>query len=90
MARALGIPLVVGIETKLEEPIQTGDLMIIDGDKGVVLLDPEDDLIDRYSQLQLQYQEATVRLKRIVSVTVGNEGRQRNRARRQYQLVERA
>ena len=41
MARALGIPLVVGIETKLEEPIQTGDIIIIDGDKGVVLLDPD-------------------------------------------------
>ena len=51
--------------------------MIIDGDKGVVLLDPEDDLIDHYSELQIHYKEATVRLKRIVSVqSVTKDGKE--------------
>ncbi|MFC5652159.1 phosphoenolpyruvate--protein phosphotransferase [Paenibacillus solisilvae] len=77
MARALGIPLVVGIETKLEEPIQTGDMMIIDGDKGVVHLEPDEELIDRYSELQLFHKEATVRLKGIVSVqSVTQDGKE--------------
>ncbi|BBH19604.1 phosphoenolpyruvate-protein phosphotransferase [Paenibacillus baekrokdamisoli] len=69
MARALGIPLVVGIETKMmEDVIQTGDSIIIDGDKGVVHLDPEDHLIREYTELQHLNNEATVRLKGIVSV----------------------
>ncbi|MBW7457545.1 phosphoenolpyruvate--protein phosphotransferase [Paenibacillus sepulcri] len=67
MARALGIPLVVGLDTKIEDAIQTGDMLIIDGDTGVVHLDPEAHLIDRYAQQQKQQQEASQRLKGIVS-----------------------
>lgn len=41
MARALGIPLVLGLEGKLEKPIQTGDAVIVDGERGYVFLNPE-------------------------------------------------
>lgn len=41
MARALGIPLVLGLEGKLEKPIQTGDSVIVDGERGYVFLNPE-------------------------------------------------
>ncbi|WP_424765903.1 phosphoenolpyruvate--protein phosphotransferase [Paenibacillus sp. sgz302251] len=52
MARALGVPLVVGIETKLEEPIQTGQMIIINGSDGAVYLHPEQSIINKYTELQ--------------------------------------
>ncbi|CAM4489449.1 phosphoenolpyruvate--protein phosphotransferase [Paenibacillus phoenicis] len=51
MARALGIPLVSGLENKLTEPLQTGDLLVIDGDEGCVYLNPEPEIIARYTEL---------------------------------------
>lgn len=51
MARALGIPLVSGLENKLSEPLQTGDLLIIDGDEGYLYLNPERDIVDRYTEV---------------------------------------
>ncbi|MFB9330604.1 phosphoenolpyruvate--protein phosphotransferase [Paenibacillus aurantiacus] len=68
MARALGIPLVVGLESKLEEPIQTGDTLIIDGGTGIIHLEPDEELTERYTELQLRQQEAKHRLKGIASV----------------------
>ncbi|MUT66773.1 phosphoenolpyruvate--protein phosphotransferase [Paenibacillus sp. NEAU-GSW1] len=58
MARALGIPLVVGVEAKLEEPIQTGQTIIIDGSDGSLYLDPGQHLIARYADLQKVQTEA--------------------------------
>jgi phosphoenolpyruvate-protein phosphotransferase (PTS system enzyme I) len=51
MARALGIPLVSGLENKLTEPLQTGDLLVIDGDEGVMYLNPEPPVVTRYTEL---------------------------------------
>jgi phosphotransferase system enzyme I (PtsI) len=62
MARALGVPLVVGVETKLAEPIQTGQTIIIDGSDGTVFIDPVQQVIDSYSQLHSHQSEAKKRL----------------------------
>ncbi|WP_169083193.1 phosphoenolpyruvate--protein phosphotransferase [Paenibacillus sp. PL91] len=62
MARALGVPLVVGVETKLEEPIQTGQTIIIDGSDGTVFIDPVQQVIDSYSELHSHQAEAKKRL----------------------------
>ncbi|WP_068785060.1 phosphoenolpyruvate--protein phosphotransferase [Paenibacillus phocaensis] len=51
MARALGIPLVSGLENKLAEPLQTGDMLVIDGDEGLVYLHPEPAVVTRYTEL---------------------------------------
>ncbi|MBW7474217.1 phosphoenolpyruvate--protein phosphotransferase [Paenibacillus oenotherae] len=69
MARALGIPLVVGLESKLEDTfIQTGDYLILDGATGVVHLEPDEKLTRQYSELQSRHQEATQRLKDIIDI----------------------
>lgn len=68
MARALGIPLVVGLESKLEEPIQTGDYLILDGATGIVYLEPDEQLTRQYSDLQTMQKEATQRLKGIIDI----------------------
>lgn len=65
MARALGIPLVVGIEPKLKEPIATGQTVIIDGSEGVVVIDPEPEQIDLFRERQRLYNEAKRRLSSI-------------------------
>ncbi|GMK43071.1 phosphoenolpyruvate--protein phosphotransferase [Paenibacillus glycanilyticus] len=62
MARALGVPLVVGVEAKLEEPIQTGQSLIIDGTEGLLFIEPDDSLIQHYSELQTRQAEARHRL----------------------------
>ncbi|GIP48080.1 Phosphoenolpyruvate-protein phosphotransferase [compost metagenome] len=51
MARALGIPLVSGLENKLVEPLQTGDMLVIDGDEGWVYLNPEPAIVTRFTEL---------------------------------------
>ncbi|SFI28967.1 phosphotransferase system, enzyme I, PtsI [Paenibacillus sp. UNC496MF] len=66
MARALGVPLVIGIESKLEEPIQTGDMLIIDGGPGIVHIDPEQALIDYYTGKQILQREKKQQLKGII------------------------
>lgn len=52
MARAMGVPYVLGVEGKLQTPIQTGDFLIIDGDEGLVFVNPSEQEIDRYRQLR--------------------------------------
>ena len=67
MARALGVPLVIGIEAKLEEPIQTGDSLIIDGGRGMVHLHPEQSIVDYYTGKQILQREKKQQLKGIIS-----------------------
>ncbi|MCS7459406.1 phosphoenolpyruvate--protein phosphotransferase [Paenibacillus doosanensis] len=48
MARAMGVPYVLGLEGKLNTPIQNGDYLIIDGDEGKVYINPSEALIEEY------------------------------------------
>ncbi|MCG7407642.1 phosphoenolpyruvate--protein phosphotransferase [Paenibacillus sp. ACRRX] len=50
MARALGIPLVLGLDGKLEKPIQTGDMVIVDGEHGYVYVEPTDEVMIWYEE----------------------------------------
>ena len=51
MARSLEIPAVVGLKN-MSEKVQTGDTIIIDGNEGVVIVNPERKVRERYSKLQ--------------------------------------
>jgi phosphotransferase system enzyme I (PtsI) len=62
MARALGVPLVVGVEPNLQEPIQTGQTLIIDGSDGSVYLNPKQQIIDTYTELHRRQTEAKQKL----------------------------
>jgi phosphotransferase system enzyme I (PtsI) len=50
MARALEIPFVLGMEGKLAKPILNGDLLIIDGEEGMVYVNPVQELVDLFLQ----------------------------------------
>lgn len=56
MARALEIPAVVGLENIMKE-VNTGDLLIIDGIIGVVIVNPTPELLREYTDKKLRYEE---------------------------------
>jgi phosphotransferase system enzyme I (PtsI) len=55
LARAMGIPAVLGMEGLLSR-IEKGDFLIVDGNMGLVVLDPPEEVIQeyRYAQEKLQ------------------------------------
>lgn len=65
MLRAMGIPFVMGMEGKLENPILTGDNVIIDGEAGRVIVNPEAEVIEHYENRQIRMKAHLERLKQI-------------------------
>jgi len=55
MAQSLKIPSVVGLETATRQ-IADGDIIIVDGNSGEVILDPDDETIIHYQEKQLQHE----------------------------------
>lgn len=55
MARSLQIPAVVGVEG-LEENVQDGDLIILDGFEGKILIEPSEEELTRYTDLRYQFE----------------------------------
>jgi phosphotransferase system enzyme I (PtsI) len=55
MAQSLKIPAVAGLETASYQ-IQDGVLLIVDGNAGEVIINPDDDTIILYQERQLQHQ----------------------------------
>lgn len=73
MARAMGIPFVFGVEGG----IQTGDLLVVDGDAGDVHVNPDDRLVSAYQERQSRLAARRERLQRIVDVpAVTRDGRE--------------
>ena len=56
VARALGIPAVVGLNDITEE-IAGGEMVIIDGNRGVVIIDPDERTIEDYREYSLRQVE---------------------------------
>lgn len=67
MARALGVPLVVGVEQGLTEPIMTGQTIVIDGSDGTVYIDPIEAVIEHYNQLHDKQVEDKKKLQHFAS-----------------------
>ncbi len=55
MAQALEIPAVVGLETVTQQ-VEDGDLLIVDGSSGEVLINPDDRDIIQYQEKQLEHE----------------------------------
>ncbi len=55
IARTLEIPAVMGLE-KATSSIRNGDLIIVDGSEGLVIIRPEEKTLVRYEELQRQYE----------------------------------
>jgi len=55
IARTLEIPAVLGLENATEA-IENDDIIIVDGNKGVVIVDPDEETLFRYEELSKQYE----------------------------------
>jgi phosphotransferase system enzyme I (PtsI) len=55
MSQALEIPAVVGLE-KVTELVREGDLLIIDGNTGDVIINPDDSAIIHYQEKQIEHE----------------------------------
>ncbi len=54
VARSLGIPAVVGLE-RITEAVETGDILILDGRTGEVMVNPDPDVLAEYRDHQSRY-----------------------------------
>ncbi len=54
MARSLEIPAVVGLD-RISQEAETGDMVIIDGHHGMVILNPDQDTIDQYTREEKRF-----------------------------------
>lgn len=71
MAQSLKIPSVVGLE-EVTRLVQDGTLLIVDGNKGEVIINPEDDHIIFYQEKQLdqeRYESRIIRLSHLPAET---------------------
>lgn len=64
MARTLEIPAVVGVE-KARTFISDGDYIILDGDTGEIVLNPNKDALEAYKQKKEAYIESTKKLQMV-------------------------
>lgn len=68
MARALGIPLVAGLENKLPAPIQTGDMLVLDGEAGILQLHPDEATLKEYKARRDKQQRKREQLELLATV----------------------
>ncbi|MCP1306032.1 phosphoenolpyruvate--protein phosphotransferase [Paenibacillus tyrfis] len=77
MARAMSVPYVLGLEGKLQTPIQNGDYLIIDGDEGVIYVNPADDVIEKYKARKETWKAVQEQLQKLAHLPTRTEdGRQ--------------
>jgi phosphotransferase system enzyme I (PtsI) len=62
MARTMEIPALVGCEKKIFD-IKNGDLLIVDGEKGILIVNPTPDELDEYLDKQQEYLKAIEKIK---------------------------
>ncbi|MFS1513324.1 phosphoenolpyruvate--protein phosphotransferase [Chengkuizengella sp. SCS-71B] len=68
MARALGIPSVLGLEGKMETPIETGDFIVLDGDEGSVYVNPHEEIVQAYNLKKQTWIERQKSLQKIINI----------------------
>lgn len=67
MARALKIPAVVGLGS-VTSHVKSGDLVIIDGGHGIVIVNPDDETLEKYVFEQKKFQEFEQELEELCCV----------------------
>ncbi len=63
MARTLGIPAVVGVPD-LQKKVSDGDLVIIDGISGKIIVNPGEDVLADYNERAAKFEEYSRKIKR--------------------------
>jgi phosphotransferase system enzyme I (PtsI) len=68
LARSLGIPAVLGLVGLLSK-VTRGDTLIVDGNEGIVLINPPDEIIQNYQVLQKKYESYQANLLSLTSLS---------------------
>ncbi|WDC83507.1 phosphoenolpyruvate--protein phosphotransferase [Caloramator sp. mosi_1] len=72
MARSLEIPAVVGL-SNVTSTVKTGDMLVLDGDEGVVIVNPDEETLEKYKEKQkklIEYKKELSKLVNAESITV--------------------
>lgn len=69
MARSLEIPAIVGLND-ITASVESGDIVIIDGAKGIVIINPDEDVIQEYKVKKEAYDQEKEALKKLKNVKV--------------------
>jgi phosphotransferase system enzyme I (PtsI) len=72
IARSLDIPAVVGLERVTEE-VRSGDILIVDGMAGKVIVEPDDELLNYYYERQYQLETYRKELARCAKLPAETE-----------------
>ena len=64
MARSMEIPAVVGLD-RISKEVSTGDIIIIDGNRGVAIINPDPLAIDRYTREGKRFVELVTELDKL-------------------------
>jgi phosphotransferase system enzyme I (PtsI) len=72
LARSLEVPAVVGTKQLLAN-IKHGDMLIIDGTKGELIINPDNEQIKNYKNLIKSYKQNSLELKRLVNVATSTK-----------------
>ena len=67
MARTLEIPAVVGLKD-ITTSVKNGDFIIVDGIEGVCIINPEQSVIDEYTEKRAKFLAEQEELKKLISV----------------------
>jgi len=65
LARSFGIPAVVGLEG-LVSKVKKGDLLVVDGDMGMVVINPPEEVIQNYRNLQKTRESYRAELQKLI------------------------
>ncbi|MBI4373087.1 MAG: phosphoenolpyruvate--protein phosphotransferase [Candidatus Omnitrophica bacterium] len=68
MARSMEIPAVVGLD-RISKEVSNGDMIVIDGNRGVAIVNPDPVTIDRYTREEKRFVELVSELDKLKSLT---------------------
>ena len=64
MARSMEIPAVVGLD-RISHEVQNGDLIVIDGNRGVAIINPDREMVERYAREEKRFVELITELDKL-------------------------
>jgi phosphotransferase system enzyme I (PtsI) len=65
LARSIGIPAVVGLQTLLSR-IKRGDFLVVDGDAGIVLINPPEEVVQDYRNIEAKSRQRRQRMEELI------------------------
>ena len=68
LARSLGVPAVTGIEANIIQNLKHQDIMLIDGDSGTLVVNPEKETSQKYAKIKREALSAKERLSGLIDL----------------------